>query len=75
MKALDILIEISKEHCGFFSTEKPCQKATNSELRRWFKNKSIIINGTTPNWDDEIDLPLNELVLFPKSLKRKCTII
>lgn len=57
-----------------FSIERACQEATNSEIRRWFKNKAIRINGEFPNWDSKIQLPVVELVFFPKG-KRKTTVL
>jgi len=52
-----------------FNGEQPV-KASNSERRRWLQNKSVIINGTKPNWNDEIDFPVEELIFFPKSNRR-----
>lgn len=57
-----------------FSVEKACQEATNSEIRRWFKNKAIRINQSFPNWDDGVTFPIVDLVFFPKSKGRKTTI-
>ena len=57
-----------------FSIEKACQEATNSEIRRWFKNKAIKINDDFPNWDSDIKLPVTQLVFFPKG-KRKTTVL
>lgn len=45
-------------------------KASNSERRRWLQNKSVIINGVKPNWDDQIEFPVTELIFFPKSNRR-----
>ena len=49
--------------------------ASNSERRRWLMNKAVIINGQTPGPDDEIITPIWELVFFPKSEKRKTTMV
>lgn len=57
-----------------YSSEKPCTLATNSEIRRWFNNKAIRINGEFPAWNDDVEFPINDLVFFPKSAKRKTTI-
>lgn len=49
-------------------------KPSNSELYRWLKSGSVIINGGKPLPNDEIELPVQELVFFPSG-KRKTTII
>lgn len=49
--------------------------ASNSERRRWLQNKAVIINGERPNWDDEIEFPITQLVFFPKSSTNKCTMV
>ncbi len=56
------------------SVERPCTEATNSEIKRWLKSGSVIINGKRPNINDEIEFPITELVFFPKG-KRKTTMI
>lgn len=56
------------------STEKPCTQASNSEIKRWFKKKSIIINDIVVKIDDIIEMPVVSLVFFPKS-KRRCTMV
>lgn len=54
------------------STENPCTKATKSEIKRWLKKKSVVINNIRPLPSDEINFPIINLVFFPKG-KRKCT--
>lgn len=49
-------------------------RASNSDIRRWFDRKAVIINGVKPDWRDEITLPVHELVFFPKG-KRKTTMV
>ena len=68
MKAIDFLEEIS-EYCGkFHSREFPKQKASKSEMKRWLNSSSVIVNGVKPTkWDSEIEFPVSQLVLFPKS--------
>lgn len=41
-------------------------KPSNSEIRRWLQNRSVIINGIKSLPDDEIEYPIRELVFFPK---------
>ncbi len=54
------------------STERPCTRATNSEIKRWLKKRSVVINGKRPNVSDTVEFPIIELVFFPNG-KRKCT--
>ena len=56
------------------STERPCTIASNSEIRRWLDAGAIIINGVTPKAKDEITFPITQLIFFPKSQRRRCTI-
>lgn len=58
-----------------YSAEKPCTQCSNSELRRWLQNGSVLINGEKAAWDEEIDYPVFSLVFFPKSEKRKTTLV
>jgi len=57
------------------SIEKPCEKASNSEKRRWLEQKSILLNGKRPGPDDVMEINIFELIFFPKSEKRKTTIV
>lgn len=59
--------------CHFMSNERT-GKVSNSELKRWIMNKSLVINGEQVKWDELIDFPVISVVLFPKSLKNKKTI-
>lgn len=58
-----------------FSTEKPCTLVSNSELRRWISNGSILINAERIVWDELVDFPVFSIVFFPSSAKRKTTIL
>lgn len=49
------------------SVENPCKQATNSEIRRWLDQQSVVINGKKPKSKDTIDLPVTSLIFFPKS--------
>lgn len=71
MKALDFICSLPHVPMGTNGTQPV--KASNSERRRWLQNKAILINGTRPNWDDEIVFPVTELVFFPNSDKKRCT--
>jgi len=70
MQAFKFLCSIPHVPMQFNGTQPVA--ASNSERRRWLQNKSVIINGTKPNWNDEISMPVTELVFFPKS-DRKTT--
>jgi len=43
------------------------RRPSNSEIRRWLQNKSIIINGEKPPPEDEIEFPVTSLIFFPAS--------
>ena len=49
-----------------------CGGKSNSEIRRLLSKGSIQINETRPKEKDNIDLPIWDLVFFPKG-KRKTT--
>ena len=62
------------EFMGLHSKENK-KTVSNSEVRRWIKNGSILINGKRPTSIDwKIDFPITQLVLFPKG-KSRCTLI
>lgn len=71
MKAFQVI-----QHIGVIpmSIERPCTVASGSEVRRWLKNKAVLINGQTPGPEDEVSFPINQLIFFPKS-KRKTTVL
>lgn len=70
MTAFDWLWELNFICCGFWSTERPKQKASNSELKRWFDKGAVIINGKRMKWDEKVSV-IESLVLFPKSESRR----
>ncbi len=57
------------------SAEKPCTPASNSEVKRWIKDGSVTINGE--RWaPDELAPDLRwSIVFFPKSAKRRTTLV
>ena len=58
------------------STERPCTVTSNSELRRWIKDGSVIINGERVKIDQEIEPgDVDSLVFFPKSDKKRTTLL
>ena len=57
------------------SVEKPCTPVSNSELRRWIKDGSVIINGERWQPDEEAPVWVFSLVFFPKSPTRRCTVV
>lgn len=67
MTAFDWLMELNMACCGLWSNEKPKERASNSELRRWFSKGCVSINSKViTKFDDKIE-KVNELVLFPKN--------
>lgn len=63
------------------SIEKPPNKEraasppSNSEIRRWLDQGSVQINGVAPKANDIITFPMTQLVFFPKSDKKRATVI
>lgn len=56
--------------CRFQSTERS-GVASQSEIRRWIKNGSVIINGDRfTNLDEEIDPIIFSMVIHPKGSRR-----
>lgn len=70
-KAICLINEV----CQFMSNEKKGEKVTNSELRRWFESGSIEVNYEPIKADDPWPAFIKSLVLFPKSVNKRSTII
>lgn len=68
-----LLILRNQFHIRLHSTEGK-SLASNREIRQWFNDGAVIINGLKPKPMDKITFPINQLVLFPKG-QRRCTII
>lgn len=80
MKAREWLINLHNL-CQFMSIEydpkaekKELKKASNSELQRWIKQGSILVNGERIDPNEEIDFPIISVILFPKSGNKRCTL-
>lgn len=58
-----------------FSSEQPCTLMSNGELRRICRQGGVLINGEKVDELEVIDFPVFSLVFFPRSLKRRTTII
>ena len=76
MNALTWFLNIH-EVCHFQTKEGNLTgRASNSEIRRWFKMKAIVVNGKSVDWNDSIlKEQINSIVLFPSSKKRKVTLL
>lgn len=70
-KAICLINEV----CQFMSNEKKGEKVTNSELRRWFESGSIEVNYQPIKADDPWPPFIKSLILFPKSVNKRSTII
>lgn len=60
--------------CQFQSIETPNKLASNSEIRRWIDQSSVLINNERCKPDELLDFPIISMVLFPKSDTKKTTI-
>ena len=74
LSALEFLSRLEDISALPMSTERPCTKPTKAEVKRWLKKSSVIINHQKPKPHDQINLPVENLVFFPKG-KRKCTMV
>lgn len=60
--------------CRFQTREgKKTGKASTSELKRWLQNGAVVVNGEKLIWNEEMNFPINSVVLFPTS-KNKVTL-
>jgi hypothetical protein len=46
---------------------------SNSEIKRWLMNGSVIINGKKPKPWDEVIFPIKQLIFFADSKRGSCT--
>ena len=68
MTAYRFLLKLHNEWCCFQTREgSKVGKASNNELRRWFANGAVVINGKRVAATDEITFPIESLVLFPNN--------
>lgn len=65
MNALQFMRTLSNACGGFMSRERD-GKASNSEMKRWIGNRSVIINGENVAWDEAMNFHMESVVLFPK---------
>lgn len=63
------------EVCTFQSQEKKIGVMSNSELRRIVDQGALRINGRPIKAKDDIEFPITSVVLFPKSDKKRCTLL
>ena len=49
--------------------------AGSGQRKRWLQDRAVVINGVRPGPEDEIAFPITQLVFFPKSDERRCTVI
>lgn len=54
--------------------DKPCSAASNSEVRRWISDGTVLFNHEKCKPEEEIDFPIHSLVFFPRS-KRRTTLV
>ena len=73
MTALELLKSIP--HLPMFIRNGHVAKAGTSQCKRWLQDKAVLINGQRPGPNDEVELPITELVFFPKSKEKKVTFV
>jgi hypothetical protein len=58
------------------SIERPCEPASNREVRRWMRDGAVLINAQRVLPDAQIERDdVRSLVFFPKSTARRTTVI
>ena len=72
---LSYVLDWNKYFGGLMSVEKPGTKASNSEIRRWIDQGAIQIN--TESWKQNEEMPpmVWSFILFPKSSRKRTTVI
>lgn len=76
LTAWSLLIQLSRAHHSFYSTERAHTPVSNSELKRWILKGSLEINGYADTDPKEIiDYPVLSIVIHPNSKKRRTTIL
>lgn len=80
MTGLQFLNFIQDNHgIVLFSTERPVDKEegiahtriSNSELKRWLARGTVLLNGEVLQAHHEVTLPVNSLVIHPRSDHRR----
>lgn len=57
------------------SVEQPCKAMSNGELRRHMQQGAVLVNSERLDPNEVIDFPVFSLVFFPKSPKRRTTLV
>lgn len=66
MKAYEFLKHLHDNWCHFQTREgRKVGLASNAELKRWFANKAVVVNGRAVAWNEELQFPIESFVLFP----------
>jgi len=78
MKTIFQFLKEIHQICQFCSVETPTRDGrvhhpSNSELRRWIEQGSLLINNEKCKPDEILDFPLISVVLFPKSGVKRIT--
>lgn len=75
MNCFQAILELHKL-CCFQSIEGDrVGPASNSEIRRWFKQGIIEINSTIATAEGKWPSTVESLVLFPNNKRKRCTLI
>ncbi len=74
LTCLQKLLELHKLCCFQSNEGSRAGPASNSEIRRWFQQKCIEINGQAVAFDDPWPPYIVTLIMFPKNPKKRCTL-
>jgi hypothetical protein len=76
MNAFDVVKYIGAIPMSIETKEgEPPRQPTDAEIRRWLDQSAVIINGKRPKAKDTVEFPITELIFFPKSAKKRTTVI
>jgi len=71
MTACEFLRWMRDEKRVPYSAEgQPHYPPSNSELRRWVTNGSVLVDGQTLTLDTQVEFPVREIVFFPAGRRR-----
>jgi len=57
------------------SRERPPAPPSRSELRRWFQQQAVQINGRRVRWNDPIEFPVWQCLFFPHAPNSRVTFV
>ena len=75
MTAYEYLVSVQQFLPASREVQSLGRPVSKGEIKRWLQNKAVLINGQRPDWKDEIQFPLFELIFWPNSPQNRTTYI